>query len=220
MIKSKILLPVNEHGDPDYEYMDKYVKNKKEKFISQYRHFVEKQMEGVEYKEIPRLSEKEWKVFILGDILNVAGTKTTAPTDLIEYGKVPRITCSAINNGLDNFYSNEATEKANVLTVDSATIGAIFYQPHSFIATDHVEIIYKENGFDATEALFMKTAIHNSTGEKYQYGYKFSQARIKKQKVLLPVNEHGDPDYEYMEQYIKNILFKKYNQYLKFIEKM
>lgn len=38
-----------------------------------------------------------------------------------------------------------------------------------------------------------------------------------KQKLMLPIDETGNPDYMYMEQYAKNIMIRKYNQYLNFI---
>ena len=36
---------------------------------------------------------------------------------------------------------------------------------------------------------------------------------------MLPVTDAGRPDYEYMEQYIKNMMLHKYEQYLGFIER-
>ena len=34
---------------------------------------------------------------------------------------------------------------------------------------------------------------------------------------MLPVTDSGDPDYEYMEQYAKNMMLRKYKKYLTFI---
>ena len=67
--------------------------------------------------------------------------------------------------------------------------------------------------------LGLVTCIRNSTLNKFNYGYGFSQGRIKRQKILLPVNEKSEPDFEYMEQYMKNITYKKINQYLNYLEK-
>lgn len=41
--------------------------------------------------------------------------------------------------------------------------------------------------------------------DKYGYGYKIGTARIKRQKILLPVNQKNQPDYNYMENYIKKL---------------
>ena len=54
---------------------------------------------------------------------------------------------------------------------------------------------------------------------KYSYGYKFKEKRMHRQKLMLPVTDEGRPDYEYMEQYVKNMMLHKYEQYLGFIER-
>lgn len=152
------------------------------------------------------LNEKEWRPEIIGDLFDVSGSITTKPDDIIPDGTTPRITCASTHNGLDDCYQNLATENGGVLTVDSATIGTVFYQPFNFIATDHVEKIQgKESAFNENEGLFLQTAITTSVGTKYQYGYKFSQKRIKRQTVILPINDEGKLDYDYMSEYVKNL---------------
>lgn len=148
-----------------------------------------------------RLSEKEWATETIGDAFSVSGTTTTHPSKLAENGSTPRITCASVNNGLDNCYGNEPTEQGGVLTVDSATVGTVLFQPSDFIATDHVEKISGDKAFSEAEGLFIKTCIDVSAAGKYQYGYKFSQNRIKRQKLMLPVDDKGNPDYAYMTLY-------------------
>lgn len=38
---------------------------------------------------------------------------------------------------------------------------------------------------------------------------------IKREKIMLPINDNGKPDYFFMEQYIKNIMLKLKTNYLK-----
>lgn len=35
-----------------------------------------------------------------------------------------------------------------------------------------------------------------------------------KEKLLLPVNDQNEPDYDYMENFMKQIEYKKLNEYL------
>ena len=35
---------------------------------------------------------------------------------------------------------------------------------------------------------------------------------------MLPINDLGEPDFEYMEQYSKNMMLRKYQQYLAFLD--
>lgn len=164
-----------------------------------------------------RLSEKEWSTKTIGDAFSVSGTTTTHPSKLAANGSTPRITCASVNNGLDNCYRNEPTEQGGVLTVDSATVGTVLFQPSDFIATDHVEKISGDKAFSEAEGLFIKTCIDVSAAEKYQYGYKFSQNRIKRQKLMLPVDDKGNPDYAYMKLYSTEVRGGMLMRYKSFI---
>ena len=43
-------------------------------------------------------------------------------------------------------------------------------------------------------------------GLKYMYAYKFNEGRMKRQYIVVPVKDDDTPDYDYMEQYIKNLI--------------
>ena len=91
-------------------------------------------------KENFDLTDVQWDNFHLSDLFHISGTKTTTVSRLKEYGlgNCPYITTQATNNGVRGFY-NHATEKGNVLTVDSAVLGFCSYQRYDFSASDHVE---------------------------------------------------------------------------------
>lgn len=42
-----------------------------------------------------------------------------------------------------------------------------------------------------------------SQKEKYGYGYKMGTARWKRQKIMLPADDTGKPDYAYMKKYMQ-----------------
>lgn len=151
-----------------------------------------------------KLTDREWKEFRIEDIFDISGTITTHPSKLRKGGLIPRITCAATNNGLDGFYDNPPTERGHVLTVDSATVGFVAYQENDFIATDHVEKLILKNGeLNRYIALFIKMCIDNSKEGKFGYGYKFAQRRIKRQSFMLPVTANQQPDYQFMEDYMR-----------------
>ena len=35
---------------------------------------------------------------------------------------------------------------------------------------------------------------------------------------MLPITNNGEPDFKYMEQYSKNMMLRKYKQYLTFLD--
>ena len=73
---------------------------------------------------------------------------------------------------------------------------------------------YKDNAF---VLLFMKVVILQQKS-KFGYLYKFNAERMTNTRIMLPVTDSGTPDYEYMEQYAKNMMLRKYKQYLAYLD--
>ena len=165
------------------------------------------------------LKNREWKEFFISEIFDVSGTKTTHDSELKRGGVVPRITCKATNNGVEDTYNNVPTEKGGVITIDSATDGSINYQDVDFIATDHVEKISLKNNRPLNRylGLFFVTTITHATFKKYRFGYKLSQKRILMQKIFLPITSEGDIDYTFMECYMQQKEYDKIKKYQLYI---
>ena len=148
----------------------------------------------------------------------VEGTVTTKPEDLLKNGTVPRITCSAMNNGLEDTYQNPPTEHGHVLTVDSAAVGFVAYQEYDFIATDHVEkLTLRNHQLSKYLGLFFVTTISSAINKKYNYGYKFSQERIRRQIIVLPVTNDTQPDYVFMESFIRQREQRMIHDYIEYV---
>ncbi|MDR0676227.1 MAG: N-6 DNA methylase [Elusimicrobiota bacterium] len=165
-------------------------------------------IESINKNELKLFTEK-WKYFKISDLFRISGTKSIVYRDLQKYGKgnFPYITTSSLNNGCRGFF-DYWTEKKNVLTIDSACIGICFYQGHNFSATDHVEKLTPKFNMNCYNALFLTTLI-NLEQYRYNYGRGFAQIRIKNTIIKLPVNSKDEPDFEFMENYIKSLPFSK-----------
>lgn len=222
--KDKVFLPINSEGQPHWEFMENYMKQieekQKQKAIEYYTDKI-KDLQNNIIKHKFNLDNIEWKEFKIREVFEVSGTITTHPSQLKPNGKTPRITCASTNNALDDTYANSPTEKGKVLTIDSATVGYVSYQENDFIATDHVEKIWIKNNKTMNRyiGLFLKQCIDNAVLLKYGYGYKFSQTRIKKQIVNLPIDSKGEPHWEFMENFMREVEYKKLNLYLDYIKK-
>lgn len=170
-----------------------------------------------------KLDRKKWQIFNMEDVFDIAGAKITENKKkvLIEGGRYPRVTCSTFNNGYEGFYSEITSEgkdavinQGKCITVESAAGGAAFYQPYGFIANQHVMMIKpKSIELDQYTGLFITACLQSSIKNKYNYGYKCSMFRLKKEKILLPATEDERIDYDYMRYYIT----KKYNEKLMII---
>lgn len=163
----------------------------------------------------PELKNKEWKSFFIEDIFDIKGGKSVTKQDAI-IGTIPYISASAENNSISNFIGNKnvGSEDKNFLSVTSnGSVCEAFYQPFNCIVSGDVKRLHLKN-YDSKEVYLFMAAIIRRQKEKYSYGYKFGEKRMIRQKILLPVNDSGDPDYEYMEQYIKNMMQDKLIDYI------
>lgn len=151
------------------------------------------------------INDREWKLFDISYLFKVTGSKTTpqAKLDKLGIGKYPYVTTQATNNGIEGFY-DFFTEEGNVLTIDSAVVGYCSYQSMPFSASDHVEVLKPKFPMNPFIALFLVT-IFNKEQYRYSYGRKASQTRLKSGKIRLPANPNGEPDFLFMEYYIKSL---------------
>jgi len=158
----------------------------------------------IKHKELP-FDTTSWQSFKLSDLFDISGTKTTKLDELESYGsgKYPYVTTQATNNGVAGFY-NYFTEKGNVLVIDSAVAGFCSYQAFNFSASDHVEKLTPKFRLNSYIGAYLATII-NKERYRYSYGRKFNQTKIRNTVIKLPVDKNGNPDWDYMEKYIKSL---------------
>lgn len=150
--------------------------------------------------------KKEWKEFFIKDIFTISPGKRLRKEDMT-VGHKPFIGASDSNNGVTAFISNHnASEDSNVLGVNyDGSLVENFYHPYTCLFSDSVKR-FKIKGHKGNKYiyLFLKQAIL-AQKEKYTYGYKFNETRMKRQIILLPVDSSGKPDYKFMEDYMKSL---------------
>ena len=220
MAAKQILLPVDDKGKPDYAYMTLYSTEMRGGMLMRYKNFIAGQLSQLEHKDIPALDEKKWDEFVLDDIFTTGAGKRLETRNKVE-GMRPFIGATDNGNGVTGFVGNDnASKDSNVLGVNYNGAPCIaFYHPYECIFTDDVKRLHLKNQEDNKFVLLFFTSIFAMQRVKYSYGYKFKEKRMHRQKLMLPVTDAGKPDYEYMEQYAKNMMLKKYEQYLAFIER-
>ena len=159
-----------------------------------------------------QLNTDNWQEFKLDDYFIVNGSTTTPKIELettYGVGDYTYVTTQSTNNGVAGFFDHN-TEKANVLTIDSAVAGYVAYQDTAFTASDHVEVLTpKFDNFDQYIAMFIKTIIMKGQ-YKYDYGRKFNQGRIKNTILLLPAiinpkSKKPTPDWDNMREIIQSL---------------
>jgi hypothetical protein len=214
--RQTILLPTTPQGEPDYNFMEEFMKEIEQRKLKKYQDYLVKRIDQVkDFKSVASIKEKEWAEFYLNEIFTDIQRGRRLKKDDHKKGRIPYISSTAMNNGVDGFVSNTENVRFfnNCLTIaNSGSVGATFYQPFSFVASDHVTKLANEN-FNEFIYLFISN-ITKRVGEKYSFNREINDQRIKKEIILLPTNNQGKPDYEYMENYIKKIEYDKLTKYL------
>lgn len=212
-----ILLPITAKGEPDYKFMEDYVKEIMHRKRQEYIDYAQKILVGGgKTKVIQSLINKKWKAFKISDICSVSSGCDIYDAERI-IGNNPYITSSAQNNGIKYFVSNiNGSYDAGAISVNrNGSVGYAFYHKYyALYSNDCRKIKLKCGNSDAT-SLFLTNQIMLQKN-KYNYGYKMGTSRLKKQYIMLPVDDRGNPDYEYMEYYTQNKMLTKYNDYLQY----
>lgn len=173
------------------------------------------------YNLIP-LKDKQWKSFFIGDIFDYfAPGKSKGFNHLEEdtaFGK-SYIGATNRNNGVLSFVraDKKLLQKGNAVGFiknGNGSAGYAIYKYESFISTSDVIFAYSD-WLNRYIGLFITTCSDMSQ-EKYSHGYKWTKERLLRSGIMLPVNECETPDYEYMEQYSKNLLYRKLQSYINF----
>ena len=151
------------------------------------------------------LDSRNWKEFFLEDIVSINGGKRLTKADM-QLGNMPFIGASELNNGITAFTCsiNESLDN-NVLGVNyNGSVGFAFYHPYRAIFSDDVKRIkWKSSLHNNRYTLLFLASMIGQQKCKYAYGYKFNSQRMKRQKILLPIQSNNTIDWGFMEAYMK-----------------
>ena len=155
---------------------------------------------------------KEWKEFSLTDLFTVDygnkfdGNKMTQETS----ERVAFVTRTAKNNGVSMFVDTlDGVEPypAGCLTVAlGGSIGCTFVQTKPFYTGQNVSVLNPLVEMNAEQKLFISTIIQNEAQTKYTaFGRELNKYIKRSFTIKLPVTESGDPDWDMMTSYIRNL---------------
>ena len=226
MRRQKLFVPVNKNGELDYDFMERYVSKKMKELITRYKTFLNNQLAKLEHVDVPALSEKEWKPFEVQSLFDrIESTKGKTTTQLDIGDDVPYIAASKVNNGYTCMCSSQehpewVSEGNAVLFVQlgDGAAGLAYYIPMDFIGMSGKTSAGYASWVNLFTGLFVAKCL-SSNKAFFSHGHTWTGRRLLTTKVLLPSTPQNTPDWDYMEQYVKNMILKKYQQYLDFLEK-
>ena len=157
------------------------------------------------------LFDRQWKQFCLGNtdyFLVERGTPQVYIKDL-GAGNIPYISTTTENNGI-KAYTDALNREGNLISLAyDGSIGACFYQTQPFFASEKIVTIDTATvRLNPYIAMFL-IPILQLEAEMYSYGGRkwAVDEQLLKTKIKLPVDDNDNPDWQFMEDYVKSLPF-------------
>ena len=198
--------------EPYKEQINKYLRNKGGKLTMKIDELYDLIISGFFDKnepfndnKTPEFNSNNWQEFKISDLFELTRGKRLKSEDR-EPGTVPYYSASDSNNGLTDKISNPLFTESDALIY--TTFGDCYYVEGEFTASDEVTIL-KNKDVNKYSGIFLSVVLSQDKF-RFSFGRKAFMDRIKELTVKLPVTENGEPDYQFMEDYIKTLPYSKH----------
>jgi len=204
----KFMLPVNTDNQPDWDFMEAYMRQQEKQILQP---TIKQLCNQLIYNELAgggkiHLANLNWKEFYFTEVFtDIQRGKRLKKADHQD-GNTPYVSSTSQDNGVDGFIGNESGVRIfdDCLTVaNSGSVGSAFYHKYQFVASDHVTQL-KRDGLDKYAYLFMIPLI-NRLSEKYSFNREINDERIKREKIILPADANGNPDFAFMSSFMQSV---------------
>lgn len=167
------------------------------------------------------LNDREWHCFRLTDIFDLARGREGNMTALRK-GEVPLISARNASNGLKGFVCNPGSlMRGNTISLNNdgdGGAGLAYYQPFEYALDTHVTALIPKRTINENIGLFIATILSKLHGF-FGHGLSISNKRARRIQIILPVDEQGEPDWEFMDAYIRERKKQKMGQQITFLER-
>lgn len=218
--RERVMMPLSGSGKPDYSYIEEYIRLKRSALLEKYRYWAKTRIAELgDVIDIPQLSEKNWQAFVIKDIADVYSGHDIYAQERIN-GRTPLVTAVGTNNGIGYFVGNEndsRAEKSISVVRNGASVGKAFYHKYSALYGNDCRRMKLKHSNSEFVNLFI-TQVIAMQNKAFSYSRKLGTERLQSLRIMLPVTDDGAPDYEYMEQYARNLMLRKYKQYLSYLD--
>lgn len=210
--REKILLPVNNEGGIDFDFMSSFMQEVEANILKTTLKVYKKRLSDNKIQ----VGGVKWRAFILSEIFTISAGKRLTKADM-KLGSRPFIGATDSNNGITAWVENiNDSLDSDVLGVNyNGSVVETFYHPYECIFSDDVKRLHlrADEKSSAYIMLFLKAMIVQQK-IKYAYGYKFNEKRMQTQKIVLPIDDNQQPNWQYMESYMQNIEQRQIINYL------
>ena len=219
----KLMLPITKTGEPDYKFMEEYIKEREAKLKERYKSYVQARVEELTNGINPVPKWGDYKIQEIFPVLVPGKSKGLNHLKQTDTSGISYLGATNRNNGVLSFVEKNGNEhliqKGNCIAFirnGEGSMGYSIYKSEDFIATSDITLGYNKK-LNRYSGMFITTIADRVRG-KYSFNYKRSDSRLKKEILSLPVTANGEPNYTYMENYMKYLEKKKLLEYLNYIK--
>ena len=216
--KSRVYLPATDKGEIDFDFMSAFMKDVEYNILNTTLNVFKDRISVNKSKSGGVI----WKNFLLCELFPTLIAGKSKGLNHIEKSDrgISYLGATNQNNGVLCFVSRDKAtiQKGNCIAFirnGEGSMGYSVYKAEDFIATSDMTLGYN-NHLNRYTGTFITTIADRVRG-KYNFGYKRSANRLSKEIITLPVDNNGSPDWEYMENYMRNIESEQILSYLKMI---
>lgn len=177
---------------PDWKWMEDYIK------MLHHKPLTTKNKSG----QAPALNVQRWKEFSIPELFGEVKIAKSADIGNLDEGATPFVGRTDIDNGIQGFVLPVFTTKGKCITISMVGTNVALYQDDDFQASQNIAILRKDN-LSKEMAMFVCSMINFEMKLKYSYGRTVGKANIEQMILKLPVDLQGNPDWQFMEDYIK-----------------
>lgn len=156
----------------------------------------------------PAIAPQQWRGFRYDSLFDIKKGRRLTKSQMTE-GGTPFIGSIDSNNGQRQYVSATPNHQGNLITVNyNGSVAEAFYQPDPFWASDDVNVLYPKFELNPYIAMFL-CAIIRQEKFRYNYGRKWHLDRMNETVMRLPVTTANEPDWQFMDRYIKSLPYSK-----------
>lgn len=155
------------------------------------------------------LNNRDWAPFKISDLFQPArGTEKNMTS--LQVGDVPLISARNCDNGVKAFVSipNERLHRGHAITLNNdgdGGAGLAYYQPMEFALDTHVTDLRPRDSIGNLSRYAMQFVAASISKQRTLFGHgrSISLKRLNLLRVMLPIDESSNPDWQFMEDYIR-----------------
>lgn len=208
----ELFLP-SKDGSPDWKYMEEYMRRIEQRTQTAISAFLASQ------NKPHKIDTTYWKEFIMEELFEKLDLKfwpkkfektKHVSTEKTKEFNIPLVNAKHSNNGI-MYYGRETDFESEEMTIDivadgAASTGDVYPQPQRTGVLYNAYLIkLKERKSSKAVLCFLSTVIERCVKQKFGYDNKCTWDKLKQEKILLPATPAGEPDWKYMEMYMRGV---------------